>query len=103
MEDMKEALRMSTVPYIRLCGFNGSLDRYDLVFDGRQTKSLTNEQLAAFCQVNKRPGFVRRGGIIGGEVYMLKKGCGHQVAADFSDGLFRCAELDTFLILDDSD
>lgn len=94
---------MSSIPYIRLCRFDGSLDRYDLVFDGRQTKSLTNEQLAEFCQVNRRPGFVRHGGIIGGIVYILKKGCGHQVAADFSDGLFRCPEFDTFLILDDGD
>jgi hypothetical protein len=80
---------ISSVPYIRLSGFNGSLDRYDLVFDGRQTKSLTNEQLAAFCESNKRPGWVRQVNTIGGFVYVLKKGCGHQIATDYSDGLFR--------------
>jgi len=103
MDKLREAFQMSSIPYIRLCGFDGSLDRYDLVFDGEQTKSLTNEQLAAYCQVNRRPGFVRHGGMIGGTVFMLKKGCGHQVAADYSDGFFRCLEFDTFLILDAGD
>lgn len=95
----KVVSQMSSVSYIRLRGFYGGLDRHDLIFDGRQTTSLTNDQLAAFCEVNKRPGFVRRGGMLGGDAYMLKNGCGHQVAADYSDGLFRNAEFDTFLLL----
>lgn len=104
MDGLQEALQMSSVPFIKLSGFNGSHSRHDLVFDGRQP--WTNEQFAAFCQMNKRPGWVRRGHEIGGLVYVLKKGCGHQVGTDYSDGLFTLgdhAQFDTFLILDPGD